>query len=126
MSVFNDIDDLVSYAADCELIQEDDRIFAVNQLLEILHIDEYEQSGINVKDSQKINLESVLSNLADYYFEHNPELPHTLVTRDLLSTRLMAVFVDKPSAVIQKFRDKYKKSPELATDYFYALSKFIV
>ena len=123
MSVFNDIDDLVSYAADCELIQEDDRIFAVNQLLEILLIDEYEQSGINVKNSQKINLESVLSNLADYYFEHNPELPHTLVTRDLLSTRLMAVFVDKPSAVIQKFRDKYKKSPELATDYFYALSK---
>src|SRR5699024_11745203 len=43
--------------------------------------------------------------------------------KEILSARIMNCFVARPSVINQTFNEKYKQSPEMATDYFYQLSQ---
>ena len=46
-----------------------------------------------------------------------------MVYRDLFDTRLMNCLMPRPAQVQKSFWEKYEKSPEEATDYFYKLSQ---
>ncbi len=115
--IFNSIDNLVNYAIDCELIGKEDRIFAINRLLEILELSEYEQPALPKSES----LEQTLKNLCDYAVEKGI-IEDSILYRDLFDTKLMGVLTPFPSQVIKKFNELYEKSPEKATDYYYKLS----
>jgi len=111
---------LITYALDKKLIEESDKIYVINSILGILHIDEYEEPIQEVND---LDLEAILKEFNDYAVA-NKLIPEDTVTyRDLFDTKIMGVLVKRPSEVIKEFNDLYKKSPESAANYFYDLSK---
>jgi UDPglucose--hexose-1-phosphate uridylyltransferase len=130
---FNAVKNLVAYALKTGLIEEEDIIYSVNSLLIILGQDSAEFDTDEIKglsaniDQAAIDdgtfLEAVLKELDDYAAENGLIENDSVVYRDLFDTKLMGRLVERPGAIIAKFNEKYKKSPEEATDYYYNLSK---
>ncbi len=111
------IDALVNYAVDCGLCTEEDRVYSVNRILEILCIDEYVQPEESVNEK----LEVILKKLCDYAVEKGLIEDNT-VCRDLFDTKLMGALTPRPSEVISKFNSLYEQSPKAATDWYYKFS----
>lgn len=111
---------LVQYGKETGLIEKEDEIYARNQILEVLGMDEYEEPGEIVGT---ISLEDTLNELTDYAAEHGILENNSVVYRDLFDTRLMNCLMPRPSEVVKKFHSEYEKSPEDATGYFYKLSQ---
>lgn len=64
-----------------------------------------------------------MTKLTDEAYDRYIIKSNDVVTRDLFDTKLMGVLVPRPSRVIQNFREKYEKSPEAATEFFYKFSQ---
>ena len=113
---------LVQYGLDTGLIRERDAVYARNQILEVMGMDEYEEPG---EISSEICLEEVLKELLDYAYETTGALKeNSVVFRDLFDTKLMNCLMPRPSEVADKFWKIYhEESPEAATDYYYKLSQ---
>ena len=113
---------LVQYGLDTGLIRERDAVYARNQILEVMGMDEYEEPG---ESSGEICLEEVLKELLDYAYETTGALKeNSVVFRDLFDTKLMNCLMPRPSEVADKFWKIYhEESPEAATDYYYKLSQ---
>lgn len=114
------IKNLVEYGFQKGLLSEDDKIYATNQILDVLKMDEYNEPE---KASESIDLEAVLKELLDYAHETGVLQEDSVVYRDLFDTRLMNCLMPRPSEVVKEFWEKYKHSPKEATDYFYDLSQ---
>lgn len=120
MTVYSSINKLISYGLSCGLIEESDKIFATNRILEILHQDEYEYCG---EDLECESLEETLKELLDFAVEKGL-ISDDITSRDLFDTKLMSALVPRPSEVIDTFYKIYDEiSPESATDYYYKLSR---
>lgn len=113
------IKQLVTYALDCGLIEKEDEIYCINRLLECLGLDEYSEPQTPVK---KAELEEILASLLDFAAEKGI-IKNDVTSRDLFDTKLMSVFVPRPSYVKDKFYALYEKSPEEATDFYYKFSR---
>lgn len=118
MDIYEAITALVQYAVKENLIEEEDRAFAVNRLLEALSLDSYEEREV----SADIDLEKILSSILDYACE-NGLCENSVVYRDLFDTKIMGLLTPRPSEVIREFRRNYAESPKAATDYYYRLSR---
>ena len=114
---------LVEYGIENGLIEEEDRIYTTNVILEMLGLDSYEDPGNVPKIMLPEQLEACLKELLDFAVEKGIIAEDSVVLRDLFDTKLMNALVPKPSQVIKTFREKYAVSPEEATDYFYRLSR---
>lgn len=108
---------LAEYGIKTGLIKESDRIFAINSILEVLRLDEYEEP----ETIPEMPLEEILKGLLDYACAQEI-IPDSIAYRDLFDTKLMACLTPRPSEVISAFRDNYSVSPEMATDAYYKLS----
>lgn len=111
---------LVQYGLDKKLIEPEDKIYTINQYLEIFKLDDYEEPK---RPAGEINLEEILTKLTDEAYDRYIIKSNDVVTRDLFDTKLMGVLVPRPSQVIRDFREKYQKSPEAATEFFYKFSQ---
>lgn len=109
---------LVQYGMEQGLLQEEDRIYAINRILEVLKLDDYQEQVPEHPD-----LEETLNELLDYAAEKGLMEHNSVVYRDLFDTKLMDCLMPRPSEVTAKFRELYQKSPVEATDYFYKLSQ---
>lgn len=118
--VYDAIKGLVQYGLNAGLIGDEDRIYATNQILDVLKMDEYEEPAGDVECE---NLEAILKELLDHAHETGVLEEDSVVYRDLFDTRLMNCLMPRPSEVIREFWSRYEKSPEDATDYFYKLSQ---
>ena len=117
------IKQLVEYGIENELIEEEDRIYTTNIILEMLRLDSYEDPGDVPKIMLPEQLEACLREILDFAVEKGIIAEDSVVLRDLFDTKLMNALIPKPSQVIKTFREKYAVSPEEATDYFYKLSR---
>ncbi len=118
MKIETYIDSLVSYAMNCGLAQPEDHMVLTNRLLEILHMESYEQQD----EPQIEDLEEILRGLLDYACLHGL-CDDNVVARDLFDTKLMGALTPMPREVIGTFRSLYQQSPQAATDYYYKLSQ---
>lgn len=119
--VYEAIKGLVQYGVNAGLVEEEDRIYAVNQILDVLKMDEYEEPEGQVPCN---DLEGILEELMDYAHETGVLPEDSIVYRDLFDTRLMNCLMPRPSEVVKKFWDIYHgESPEAATDFYYKLSQ---
>ena len=118
--IWNDIRAIVDYAIKNGLMAESDRIFATNELLDLLGLEEYEDPGSSRGDA---DLETTLSHLVDYAYQNGLLKENNIVCRDLFDTKIMGLLTPRPHEVIQTFSDLYRQSPVRATDYFYKLSQ---
>ncbi|MGN0485880.1 MAG: UDP-glucose--hexose-1-phosphate uridylyltransferase [Acutalibacteraceae bacterium] len=112
------INKLINYALDCGLITEEDKIYTVNRILEILGLDEYTEPTQECRGE----LEDILTEILDWATEKGL-ISDSITERDLFDTKLMGALTPRPSQVIARFRELYRLSPEQATDYYYKLSR---
>ena len=115
---------LAQYAVDRGLIEENERIYSINMLLDVLKIDKYNPCD----DKDKVialssDLEAILQFIDDYACDRGLIEENSVVYRDLFDTRVMNCFVRRPSEVIRIFNEKYAVSPKEATDFYYEYSK---
>lgn len=119
--IYEAISKLVQYGIDTGLLSETDRIYATNQVLDVMKMEEYEEP----KDcTGEVDLEAVLKELMDYAHENGAMPEDSITYRDLFDTRLMNCLMPRPSEVEKRFWDLYNgESPKAATDYYYKLSQ---
>ncbi|WP_026517571.1 UDP-glucose--hexose-1-phosphate uridylyltransferase [Butyrivibrio sp. MC2021] len=133
MKIQEAINNLTAYGLATGLIEKEDIIYTLNSLLIQMGLDaaDYEKADI-VALSEKVPaagiedgtfLEEVLKVLDDYAAESGLIENDSVVYRDLFDTKLMGTLTERPSAVIRKFNQLYKESPEKATDFYYNFSK---
>ena len=117
---------LVNYAVRYRLIEEDDRIFATNSLLEMLGVSDYDDPDVSPSAKNvppEDELDEILGGLCDIAYENGIIAENTVVYRDLFDTKLMGALTPRPSEVIHRFRKLHEESPERATDFFYDLCR---
>ena len=117
--ICKEIKKLVNYGIVTGLIEESDRIYATNRLLNALKIQSYTDEA--VEETRVEDLEAILGNILDYAVKQGI-CQDSPVYRDLFDTELMGILTPRPSQVINTFNDLYKEDPKAATDYFYKLS----
>ncbi len=117
------INRLVSYGINTGLISPEDRDYTINSILDIFEIDSpVEGFPAKFTDDNEETLEEILEGLLDIAYEKGLIAENTVTYSDLFDTKLMGVFVKRPSEVIRDFADNYRQSPEKATDMLYKLS----
>ncbi len=113
------IKQLTEYGIQKGLMEETDRIYVTNLLLDALGLDGYEEPD---SIDEHAALEETLKGLLDYACEHKL-IGDSVVERDLLDARLMNCLLPRPSQVIARFQELYQESPKKASDYFYQFSQ---
>ena len=113
------IEKLVNYALAQGLIEECDRVWAENALLNALGLDSFTRPETTEEHAE---LEPILAELIAYGVEHGL-LDDSITEKDLFDSRLMGLLTPRPSEVIRRFQALYAESPEEATDYYYRLSR---
>ncbi len=109
---------LVQYALDRGLIDENDRTWACNRLLDALGLDR----GTFPAETEQRPLEDILRDILDWAVE-NGRCEPGVASRDLLDTELMGRLTPRPSEVRHIFWKKYAQSPQAATDWYYEFSQ---
>lgn len=119
MEVYALIQSLLDQSIECEMIEREDEIYARNQLLSLLHLAEYPEKVEGVKGA---SIPEVLEQLVQYAFEKG--IVGILDTdKEIFSSKLMNVLVQRPSDINHRFYRHYEKDPTCATEYFYQLSQ---
>ena len=117
MNVNQYISALAKYGVDRGLIEECDRTWAVNQLIDALGLHSYEDA-----EPADAPLEDILKALLDDAVQRGVCEPD-VTSRDLLDTKLMGILTPPPREVRAKFAELYAKSPKEATDWYYQFSQ---
>ena len=117
MKIETYIDSLVSYAMNRGLAEPVDHQVLTNRLLDILRLDDYELSD----KPQSEDLEEILAGILDYAVAHGL-CEDNVTARDIFDTRIMGAVTPMPREVVRTFREKYARSPETATDWYYRFS----
>ena len=112
------INQFIQYGLDHQLIQEADRDYATNLLLDLLKMNEFEREDIHEVIS---DCTPILEKMLNYAVEQGI-IEDSIVEKDLFDTRLMNCLMPRPSEVVQTFYHHYVHSPQKATQYFYNLS----
>ena len=112
--------ELADYGVRTGLIEEADRTWAVNRLLEALGLTAF--TAPEALPQPPRPLEDILRDILDWA-EANGRIEGGVVSRDLLDTELMGRLTPRPSQVLAAFRERYAQSPESATDWYYRFSQ---
>lgn len=116
---------LVQYGIAAGLVNEADRIYTTNRLLELFGLEEYDAPEVEkIENPARFPLEELLGEMLDYAAENGLLPDDSIVYRDLFDTKIMGMLVPRPSDVIYTFRRLYdEKGAKAATDWYYAFSQ---
>lgn len=112
------ISELVMYGMKKGLIDEADKVYVINRLLELFELNDFEWSNEDVRP-----LNCILADMTDYAVETGIIKEDTITNRDLFDTKIMGMITPMPSYVRNKFRELYAENPKKATDFYYAFSR---
>ena len=118
--VWEAIEGLVNYGLEAGLIEQVDAIYARNQILEVMGLDDFQKPE---ETKPYTGLEEILKELLDDAYERGILKENSVVYRDLFDTRLMNCLMPRPSQVVSEFWEQYRISPQAATEYYYKLSQ---
>ncbi len=118
--IYEQIAKLVLYAEKTGLIESEDRIYAVNRLLELFELEDFQEAEF---DQEPLDLELILNTMLNYAYEKGITKENGIVYRDLFDTKIMGTLTPPPSVVSRHFWDLYQVSPRKATDYYYRFSQ---
>ena len=108
---------LVQYGVDHHLIEESDRTFILNQLLDALGL-----HGWTPAEPADAPLEDILGTLLEDAVRRGV-CADDQTSRDLMDTRLMGLLTPRPHEVRRQFACLYAQSPQAATDWYYRFSQ---
>ena len=86
----------------------------------MLCVDSYEEPE---EIDDQVDLPSVLNALCDLALQTGAMTEDSIVYRDLFDTKLMGAITPMPSQVQRTFTEKYRQSPQEATDWYYKFSQ---
>ncbi|OOM06338.1 UDP-glucose--hexose-1-phosphate uridylyltransferase [Clostridium saccharobutylicum] len=113
-----EINRLINFALQKNLICEEDKIYTTNMILGVLNLNEFE----NIEIDETLETPTpILENILDYACDNNI-IENTTTERDLFDTKIMNCLMPRPSEVINKFKSLYEISPIKATEYYFNLS----
>ena len=113
------ISQLVNYAVQKNWIQQSDRIWASNRILDALKLHDFD--GL-VETEDLPDIQEILDPLCRYAFENGILEGDSAAFFDLFDTELVGRLMPRPSEVIGEFEKLYQESPKKATDWYYAFS----
>lgn len=116
-----EIDKLIDFALDKNMISKWDTELSRNEILDILDLDVYESSPYEKEKSE--SPVEILERISQWAVE-NGRVEDGIIYRDILDSKIMAVLMPKQGEIIKEFYDNYKINPKKATDRYYDLSKF--
>lgn len=109
---------LLDYAEERGLIENGDRTYCFNRLLQMLKLDAPDGEG----ETFRAELPELLAVLTDSAVERGL-IADGVVSRDLYDSLLMDAVTPWPHEVRRRFAEKYSESPQAATDWFYGFSR---
>ncbi|WP_283747218.1 UDP-glucose--hexose-1-phosphate uridylyltransferase [Bacillus cereus] len=118
MNTCQAIYDFTTLAIENGAIEENDRIYTHNQLLRLIGESEMGEITSVVETDLHVLLDTLLDKARE-----NLTISKNQANRDMFEALLMNVITPLPSKVNANFQERYRKSPEQATDYFFELSK---
>ena len=111
---------LVRYCMDTGLIEECERNWAINSVLDVLKLDDYTDTD---PGEEELVLSDILEELLDDAARRGVLEHDSVVYRDMLDTELMGRLTPRPAEVIRRFQLLYSQSPSAATDWYYRFSQ---
>lgn len=111
---------LINYGITQNLITKADQFVVQNQLMEALHLTDWQLSGAGTEPAASID--AILQPLVEYACS-NGIIADTAASQDLFDTKLMGIFTPMPHEMIAKFQERYQESPEAATDWYFDISQ---
>ncbi|MFQ9923560.1 MAG: UDP-glucose--hexose-1-phosphate uridylyltransferase [Beduini sp.] len=115
----HEINRLLNFALQQQLIAETDFDYAANLLMDVLKLNEFQKEEINEHLTECTPILKILLDEACQRGLIEDDTTH----RDLFDTRIMNCLMPRPSEVIERFYSLYSiKGPKAATDAYYQLS----
>lgn len=123
--------ELTEYGLVTGLVEEADKVYTINRLMELLEVDDIEDAVFEAYEKRKPmtqqtaeeTLEKILDEMMVYAYDKGIMKENSIVYRDLFDTKILGCLVARPSEIRKKFYELYNKESSLAaTDYFYKLS----
>ena len=114
------ISQLIEYAVRKGWIEDSDRIWASNRILEALQMDGFD--GLVDIEGELPPIQDILDGLCDHAYEHGVIEGNSATYRDLFDTALMGLIMPRPSKIAEEFYRRYESSPKEATDWYYGFS----
>ncbi len=111
---------LINYGITQNLITKADQFVVQNQLMEALHLTDWQLSGAGTEPDASID--AILQPLVEYACS-NGIIADTAASRDLFDTKLRGILTPMPHEMIAKFQERYQESPEAATDWYFDISQ---
>ena len=118
MQAYDYIDALACYAVNHGLAQPEDWTCLINRLLDAMALDDY----IPSEETLPEDLETILAGLLEDAVSRGL-CDDNITARDLFDTKLMGLLTPMPREVRRTFQEKYRQSPEAATDWYYRFSR---
>ncbi len=115
------ITSLVNYALDKGLVEEEEKAWAVNSILNVLELESFEWE--ESREAEGLELHEILSWLMDDAYERGVLKENSIAYRDLFDTKIMGSITPRPSQVRKKFKDLVAESSKKATDWYYEFSQ---
>ena len=112
---------LVNYALEKELIEQEEKVWAVNRILEVMQADSF--SWEESAKGKEAGLTEILDTLIDDAYERGVLEENSVVYRDLFDTKLMGSLTPRPVQVMKKFQQLQEESSQRATDWYYQFSQ---
>ena len=114
------ISELVAYGLENGLIDDADKVYVTNGLLELFQRQDYQEPE---KLGKPRKLQLILDDLLEYALSQGILEDDTVTMRDLLDTKIMGILTPAPSVVRKIFEEKYQVSPKAATEFYYHFSQ---
>lgn len=119
MDAYQAIQALLNSALSVELINPHDEIYARNQIMSLLDLNDF---TLKEMEKTEITIPTLLEELLAYAIVQGI-IANLDSEKEILSSRIMNVLVPKPSEINKLFYEKYKTDPAVATQFFYDLSR---
>ncbi|WP_249869132.1 UDP-glucose--hexose-1-phosphate uridylyltransferase [Oceanobacillus saliphilus] len=117
--VYEQIEGLIQQAVKAELIETADIRYIRNQVIHLLRLEIFPET---VENPAVDTIPNILESIISYAIEQGV-IEDVFDEKEILAANIMNCFIARPSVINETFYEKYKTSPEQATDYFYNLSK---
>ena len=117
MNINSCIASLIQYALNRKLIEPCDKYYAINQILQCLKLDSYEETAPSTMTLDDI-LKFILNDAV-----YRGVCSDDVTSRDLLDTMLMGALTPRPHEVRKQFEELLAQDPQAATDWFYKFAQ---
>ncbi len=115
--LYTHIDHLIQLMIDRHMIDAYDTVYMRNRLLAYFKVNDYTPGAPCC-----LTFYETLDALAAIAIAKG-QIEDTVAAKDIFTSTLLNLFLDKPSVINTRFWERYSVSPEAATDYFYNLSQ---